>query len=124
MRTKEAAIHAFFNSFGMPGYTSSSVPDDAGFPYLTYESSTGSWEDGPISITVNLWFYVSDESIPNAKVREISKRIGLSGITMPVEGGIIYITRGSPFSVSMSDGSDQFRKRRYMNINIEYHTIY
>lgn len=124
MRTKEAAIHAFFNSFGMPGYTSASVPDDAKFPYLTYELSTGAWEDGPISITVNLWFYVSDESVPNAKVREISKRIGLSGITMPVDGGILYITRGSPFSVSMSDDSDQFRKRRYMNINIEYLTIY
>jgi len=35
--TKAAALHQFFSGFGMDAYTDSSVPDDAVFPYLTYE---------------------------------------------------------------------------------------
>ena len=44
--TKAAALHQFFSSFGMMAYTSTSVPEDAVFPYLTYELITSAWECG------------------------------------------------------------------------------
>lgn len=120
--TKEAALQRFFNSFGIPGYPATSVPEDAVFPWLTYELATGAFDDGNIPITVNLWYYTTDEAAPNAKVREISERIGLGGCTIRCDGGGIWIKRGSPFSQSTSDPSDNKIKRRYMQILAEFIT--
>ena len=44
--TNPAALHQFFSSFGMTAYTSTSVPEDAVFPYLTYGLITSAWECG------------------------------------------------------------------------------
>ena len=41
--TKGAALYEFFNQF-MTFYTIASVPDDAVFPYGTYELITDTWE--------------------------------------------------------------------------------
>lgn len=121
--TKEAALHSFFNSFGIPFYPSSSVPDDAVFPWGTYELTTSAWEEGQVGITANLWDYTTDEAIPNAKARELSERIGMGGITIPCDGGMIWITRGSPWCQSLRDDTDPIIKRRYLNVNAEYMTI-
>ena len=52
--TKEAALHSFFNSFNIPGYPSSAVPEDAVFPWLTYDLTTSAWDGGEVGLTVNL----------------------------------------------------------------------
>ena len=120
--TKEAVLHSFFNSFGIPGYPATAVPEDSVFPWLTYELATGSFDAGDVAITVNLWYYTTDEAIPNAKVREISERIGLGGVALKCDGGGLWIKRGSPFSQSIADNADAKVKRRYMQILVEYIT--
>ena len=45
--TKDKALHEWFSQF-MTAYPTSNVPEDAGFPWLTYELITGSWESGEI----------------------------------------------------------------------------
>lgn len=117
--TKEGTIHSFFNDF-MTSYASSEVPDNVQFPYLSYELSTGSFGDGDISITVNLWFYTDSEAVPNAKVRELSELIGLGGIVLTYDNGGLWLKRGSPFSQSLTDDTDRNIKRRYINIDAEY----
>lgn len=121
--TKAAALQAFFERFGIPAYPVSSVPDDATFPWLTYELVTGAWEEGEVSMTVNLWYYTSSEAIPNAKAEEISRTIGLSGISVPCDGGFIWLKRGSPWCQNLRDETDPTIKRRYLNVTAEYMTI-
>ena len=120
--TKAAALQQFFFSFGIPAYASSSVPDDAVFPWLTYDLSTSAWDDGNVSLTVNLWYYTTSEATPNAKAQEISDSIGRGGAIVPCDGGYIRLLRGNPFCQSLHDDSDTMIKRRYMNITARYYT--
>ena len=120
--TKEAALHSFFNSFGIPGYPSSAVPEDAVFPWLTYDLTTSAWDDGEVGLTVNLWYYTTDEAQPNAKARELSERIGMGGVLVPCDGGGIWLKRGSPWCQNLKDDADHNIKRRYLNITAEYLT--
>lgn len=121
--TKGAALHKFFNSFGIPGYPSSFVPDDSVFPWLTYDVVTGSIEDGENSIAVNLWYYGESEATPNAKAQEIADHIGYGGRTIPVDGGYIWIKRGSPWCQNLIDDNNSNIKRRLLNISAEYLTL-
>lgn len=121
--TKGAALHQFFNGFGIPAYTTTSVPDDAVFPWLTYELVTGSIENGENALTVNLWYYGDSEAIPNAKAQEIADAIGYSGKILNVDGGFIWIKRGSPWCQNLRDDTNSNIKRRYLNIIAEYLTL-
>lgn len=120
--TKAAALQAWFSKF-LPSYPVSNVPDDVVFPWLTYELTTGAWDSGDISLTVNLWFYTESEAIPNAKAQEFSDAIGMGGIMIPCDGGAIWIKRGSPWCQNIRDDTDHNIKRRYLNITIEYLTL-
>lgn len=122
--TKAEALYSFFSSFGIPAYASSAVPEDAVFPWLTYDLSTSAWESGEVSLTVNLWYYTTSEAVPNAKAEEISKAIGLGGKLLPCDEGAIWLKRGSPWCQSLHDDSDSMIKRRYINITAEYMTLY
>lgn len=117
--TRDKALHAWFSQF-MTAYPAASVPDDAVFPWLTYELVTGAWDSGEVAATVDLWFYTSEEATPNAKAQEISDAIGLGGVIVPYDGGAVWIKRGSPFCQNVADDSDHNIKRRYINLTIEY----
>lgn len=121
--TKEAALHSFFNSFGIPGYPSSAVPEDAVFPWLTYDLITDAWDGGEVGLTVNLWYYTTDEAQSNAKARELSETIGYSGKVLPCDGGYIWLKRGSPWCQNLAEDSDTNIKRRYINVTAEYLTL-
>ena len=107
--TKDKALHAWFSQF-LPAFPTSNVPEDATFPWLTYELITGSWESGEIALN----------SIPNAKAQEISDAIGMGGAFVPYDGGAMWIKRGSPWCQNIVDESDKNIKRRYLNITVEY----
>ena len=119
--TPEAAVYTFLSSFGIPAYAASSVPDQATFPYLTYDLVVGEWGQPEVNMPVNVWYRTDSEAIPNAKVREISQAIGMGGITLPCDGGMLWVKKGSPWAQAMTvEGEDEKVKRRYININIEF----
>ena len=120
--TKGAALQAFFSQF-MDAYSASAVPEDVAFPYLTYELITSAWDGGEVGLTVNLWFYTTSEAIPNAKAQELSDAIGYGGITLPCDGGFIWLKRGSPWCQNVRDDTDPNIKRRYINVTAEYMTL-
>lgn len=120
--TKGAALHQFFSDFGMTAYAASSVPEEAIFPYLTYELITDNWGGGEVGLTINLWFYTESEDAPNAAVQQISHAIGNGGKVIACDGGYIWIKRGSPFAQSLGDDTMPGIKRRYLNITVEYLT--
>lgn len=121
--TKEAALKSFFSGFGISAYPSTSVPDDVIFPYLTYEVITSAFDGEPVGLTVNLWYFTTQEGPPNAKARELSEAISLGGKALPCDGGYIWLKRGAPWCQSLTDETSKNIKRRYINVTAEYLTL-
>lgn len=122
--TKEAALHAFYSSFGLKAYEENAVPtgDDApDFPYLTYSVSSDSIGID-VALTASLWYRGTSWVQANAKAEEISRRIGRGGKILSCDGGAIWLQRGTPFAQSMGDESDDQIKRKYINITAEFLT--
>lgn len=119
--TKDKALFAFMSSFGIPAYVSTSVPDDAPFPRLTYDPVFDNFFGGQVVFTVNLWYRTESESEPNSKAFEITRKIGEARTIRCDEGGII-IRCGNPLIQNMSDPDDSMIKRRYINLTLEYIT--
>lgn len=121
--TPEAAIYGFLNGFSIPAYASASVPDQAQFPYITYDLVLGEWGQPEVNMPVNVWYRTESEAQPNAKVREIGERIGMGGVLLHCDGGVLWVKKGSPWAQAVTvEGEDEKVKRRYININIEYLT--
>ena len=119
--TKAAAIYQFWNSFGMTAYEENSVPDDAAFPYITYQLVTDSFYR-EIPLAASIWYRSESWAGINAKAEEISQKISRGGKIIPCDGGAIWLKRGQPFAQSMGDESDDLIKRKYLNITAEFLT--
>lgn len=119
--TSEEVIYNFLNSFGITAYAATATPSDAKFPYITYDLVLGEWMQSEVNMPVNVWYRTDSEAKPNAKVREISHRLGISGVTLPCDGGMLWLKKGSPWAQAVRvEGEDEKVKRRYVNINIEF----
>lgn len=121
--TKAEALKDFFSSFELPAYPFEQVPNETTYPWLTYEFTTSDFLSGEVNALVNLWYHTKSETIPNAKVEEIGKRIGLGGILLLCDDGAIWVKKGSPFSISITDQADSTIKRRQLNVSLEYLTL-
>ena len=119
--TKAAAIYQFWNSFGLTAYEENSVPDEAAFPYITYQLVTDSF-DREIPLTASIWYRSESWTAINAKTEEISQKISRGGKVISCDGGAIWLKRGQPFAQNMGDESDDLIKRKYLNITAEFMT--
>ncbi len=119
--TKAAAIYQFWNSFGLTAYEENTVPDNAVFPYVTYQLVTDSF-DREIPLSASLWYRSESWTAINAKTEEISQKISRGGKIIPCDGGAIWLKRGQPFAQNMGDKSDDLIKRKYLNITAEFIT--
>ena len=117
--TKAAAIYQFWSSFGLTAYEENTVPEDAAFPYVTYQLVTDSF-DREVAATASLWYRGESWTAINAKTEEISAHIGLGGKIIKCDGGRIWIKRGQPFAQNMGDESDDLIKRKYLNLTFEF----
>ena len=119
--TKAAAIYQFWSSFGLTAYEENTVPDDATFPYITYQLVTDSF-DREVPVTASLWYRSESWTAINAKTEEISQEISRGGKILSCDGGAIWLKRGQPFAQNMGDESDDLIKRKYLNITAEFMT--
>ena len=119
--TKAAAIYQFWSGFGLTAYEENTVPEDAVFPYVTYQLVTDSF-DREVAATASLWYRGESWTVINAKTEEISAHIGLGGKIIKCDGGRIWIKRGQPFAQNMGDESDDLIKRKYLNLTFEFFT--
>ena len=119
--TKAAAIYQFWSSFGLTAYEENTVPDDATFPYITYQLVTDSF-DREVPVTASLWYRSESWTAINAKTEEISQEISRGGKILSCDGGAIWLKRGQPFAQNMGDESDDLIKRKYLNITAEFLT--
>lgn len=119
--TKAAAIYQFWSGFGLTAYEENTVPEDAVFPYVTYQLVTDSF-GREVAATASLWYRSESWTAINAKMEEISAHIGLGGKIIKCDGGRIWIKRGQPFAQNMGDESDDLIKRKYLNLTFEFFT--
>ena len=119
--TKAAAIYQFWSGFGLTAYEENTVPDDAKFPYITYQLVTDGF-DREIPLTASLWYRGESWTAINAKTEEISQKISRGGKIISCDGGAIWLKRGQPFAQNMGDESDDLIKRKYLNITAEFIT--
>ena len=116
--TKAAAIYQFWSGFGLTAYEENTVPEDAVFPYVTYQLVTDSF-DREVAATASLWYRGESWTAINSKTEEISAHIGLGGKIIKCDGGLIWIKRGQPFAQNMGDESADLIKRKYLNLTFE-----
>ena len=119
--TKASALYNFWSGFGLPTYEENTVQTDAEFPYITYQVVTDSF-GAEVALTASVWYRDTSWVEANAKSEEISRTISRGGKTIPVDGGVLWLKRGTPFSQSMGDETDDLIKRKYLNITAEFLT--
>jgi hypothetical protein len=124
--TKNAAIQSFFESFGLPVYPAVSVPtsgdEKPSFPYITYSAPTDSNMERTM-VSASVWYRSESWTALNAMVDTISQYVGTRRTLECDEGGII-VRKGTPFAQPMGDDSDNMIKRKILNFEFLYATIY
>ena len=120
--TKEDALHAFWSSFGIMAKNELTVPDDimarSGGHYISYNVPVASLDE-KIPIYGLMYYKDSSWDAISEKRKEIEKGIGRDGARIPYDGGILWITRGVPFSQPKQDADDTIRCI-YLNLTAEY----
>lgn len=121
---KSQALNNFWNSFNIPAYDEISVPDDAQMPYITYSAKTDSLGN-VLPLSASVWYRESTWKNAVLKAEEVAKAIAEYGFyKAEIEGGYMWITKGTPFAQRMSDPNDDMIKRVYLNIMVEFLTAY
>ena len=121
---KEQAIHTFWNSFGIPAYDEQTVPKEAKMPYITYSVSTDSIEN-VVNLSASIWYRSTSWTEITAKSKEIAKSLGEKGFKKyKINGGYVWMVKGTPFAQRMSDPASDMIRRIYMNVQAEFLTAY
>lgn len=119
MADKWTALNTFFNSFGITAYDENTVPDDAVFPYITYEAAISDFDDMKVPLTASLWYLSNSWAEISQKAEQISVAIG-GGYGVPYAGGRLWITKESPFAQRMSEPSDALIRRIVLQLGAEF----
>lgn len=117
------ALYNFWSRFGLNAYEENSVPEDAGFPRLTYQASVSTFNE-PVPLSASIWYRDDNEHDKNwrpvdQKADEVSAFIGMGGIMEIYDGGALWVRRGSPFAQRMSDPDTSVR-RVVLQIEVEF----
>lgn len=114
---KWQAIQSFWEGFDIPAYDQNSVPDDAVAPYITYEAKTADFENA-LPLSGSIWYRSSSWRDISKKADQIADSLKK---IIKIDGGYLFITRGSPFAQRLNDPDDTV-KRVYINLMVEFYT--
>ena len=124
---KAQALHTFWSGFGLKAVDERLADDqktlddlDVGDNYISYEVSTGSFDE-PIALSASIWDRSTSWETVTHEADEIASYIGRGGVKVSFDGGQIWITRGQPFASRADSGSIDM-KRIYLNITAEFQT--
>lgn len=119
---KQQALQFFWSQFGVSAYDESDVPDDADIDagYITYQKIEGEFES-PVFPSASIWHrstsWKKTEKIKNS----INETLSRGGWIQKIEGGRVWIQRGSPFAQEMAE-EDRSIRRYVINVSIEFMT--
>lgn len=115
---KMQALNAFWNSFGLKAYDSSTVSDTERMPYITYEAND-SYFGQILAQTASLWYYSTSWKEITEKELEIAEAIGRGGQYVEYDGGAFIVRRGTPWANRLPGENDMIR-RIALNVEIEF----
>lgn len=108
------ALYDFWSSFGIPAYTTVTVPDDAELPFITY-SLTETEPLQPMTHYANVYYRATDNARLVAKVDEIKAAFGTDRkVTLKCEGG--YVVLRAP---KVQIQTDQSPENRFAYIDMQ-----
>ena len=111
------ALYLFWSGFGLPAYTTMTVPDDAVLPFITY-SLVETEPTDPASHYAQVFYRATDNVGLMAKVDEIKAAIG-TGKILRTDGGYVMIRPATPYVQLMADDEDRYA---YINLQLNcYH---
>lgn len=117
---KEQSLQSFWESFNIPAYDETSVPDDAQMPYITYSVATGSLED-VIGLTATIWYRSTSWKDITIKKDEIAESIGVGGKIIKLNNGYAWLCRGNTFAQRIAS-EDTMVRAYYLQLNAEFLT--
>ncbi len=131
---KSQAITEFWNSFGIPAFDETTVPEyiDDGHgnqvklvpPYITFNIVEDSL-NSVVNLYANIWYKSTSWREITLKTAEIAKRlVEMQPPTIELDNGRLYLTKGTPFAQRMSEPTDDTIRRMYINVQAEFLTAY
>ena len=113
------ALYRFWSGFGLPAYTTSTVPDSVELPYITY-SLTETEPFEPATHYAQIWYHDSSNAVLLTKVDEVKAAIG-EGAKIDCDGGYVVLRPASPYIQLMVD-IDPANRYAYVNLQLNcYH---
>lgn len=121
---KAQAIQKFWESFNIPAYDETNVPDNAVMPYITYSVKTDSL-DNIVNMYASIWYHSTSWKDISEKTEQIAEYIvRLNPPSIEFNNGRLYIAKGNPFAQRMADPNDSMIRRMYLNIQAEFLSAY
>lgn len=115
------ALYNFWASFGIPAYEENSVPEDATFPYITYEATISEFES-VVSLSASIWDRTTKGwAFADGKAEEIERFIKNMGCP-EIKGGRYRAFTEGTFAQSMGDPEDKLIKRKRLTVYFEFMT--
>lgn len=115
---REQALHQFWGGFDVPAYDSSTTPDNAPFPRITYDATINEFGI-PTSLYGSIWDKNTSWGRIIGLAHKIDSRLSEGGCVVAYDGGVLWIKKGNPFQQRMGDPDDTIR-RIIVNIEVEY----
>lgn len=126
---KAQALHQFWSGFGIPAIDEQSAYDTPTmerlgitYPYISYEASVSELDE-PIALGADVYYSSTSWAGAEGKAQEIVGAIGYGGTRVPYEGGMLWITRGTPAYQRMSAENVFDIRRIHININAEFQSV-
>lgn len=117
MASTARALYDFFSGFGLPAYTSDTVPSDEDVRHITYPMKDPEWNQ-----PTTMYCEVHDRSRSNEFILGVADSIIAEigqGLVISCEGGFIKLQLENPVVQILTDGD--FR-RAYINMSMNaYH---
>ena len=102
MKALAKALKTFVGGFGLPAYTTDTVPDDVSAPYLVYPLKEPEWNQ-KTTWYIQGWFRTTSNDELTSTADAIIKEIG-TGITITTDSGYLVIYPDTPLVQLMTDG--------------------
>ena len=118
------AIYDFWSSFNIPAYEENSIPEEAKYPYITYEVAVAPFET-EVTLSASIWDRTTKGSaFIDGKADEIERYIKNMRVCPAINGGRyrVFIPDLSPFARNMNDPEDRLIKRKILTVNFEFMT--
>ncbi len=113
------ALYQFWSGFGIPAFTTMTVPDEVTVPYITY-SLVESEPLEPTTHYAQVFYRATDNAALLSKVDQIKAAIG-GGVNIPCTGGLVTIRPASPYVQIMTDAAPE---NRYAYINLQLNSYH